>query len=662
MNNNDEKIAACPDLMARAEAYHQMALQRLTAKRRAELGQFMTPIPLARYMASLFSVPLDGEVRLLDAGAGVGCLSAAFVESLYRGEQSSDSLRVTAYELDGVLCETLQALMDDAASNCATLDLPFQAEVLERDFVFDAGERLAGDFFSEGLQHEGFTHAILNPPYKKISSRSDYRQLLNRLGLESNNLYSAFLSLAIRLLAPGGELVALVPRSFCNGPYFLSFRKLLLEQMSLRQLHLFESRDQAFAEDDVLQENIILHAVKDLSRRPVLLSSSSGPELDDLSLRLLPHAQVVRADSEQSFIHVASSELDSHVMERMARIEHSLQELGLDVSTGPVVEFRLKEQLQSDPYADGCVPMIYPAHFSQGAVVWPLAESRKAQSIAQDAFSDKVLRPNEHYTLVRRFSTKEERRRVMAVVYDPEQFDHQQVGFENHINIIYAKRQEMNLKLAKGLMLYLNSTLVDMYFRQFNGHTQVNATDLRLLPFPSRARLQVLGQKLGDAFPQQQQIDAWLEEDLLTQGALVSGDPTQARRRLDEARDCLHHLGINSWSQEVAALSLLSLASLEPERPWNEAQLSWLTVPQVMAFCRDVYGRAYVPWQQKSEHWLGLQRLLSAELLEYRQAASGERCYRLQDNIFQLLKGYGQAQWLQTVEHYQEALVGVGIE
>jgi adenine-specific DNA-methyltransferase len=32
--------------------------------------------------------------------------------------------------------------------------------------------------------------------------------------------------------------------------------------MALRELHVFESRKAAFAEDDVLQENIILHAVK----------------------------------------------------------------------------------------------------------------------------------------------------------------------------------------------------------------------------------------------------------------------------------------------------------------------------------------------------------------------------------------------------------------
>ena len=51
----------------------------------------------------------------------------------------------------------------------------------------------------------------------------------------------------------------------------------------------------------------------------------------------------------------------------------------------------------------------------------------------------------------------------------------------------------MGLSLAKGLAAFLNSTLVDSYFRQFNGHTQVNATDLRLLKYPSLKTLIKLG-------------------------------------------------------------------------------------------------------------------------------------------------------------------------
>lgn len=34
--------------------------------------------------------------------------------------------------------------------------------------------------------------------------------------------------------------------------------------------------------------------------------------------------------------------------------------------------------------------------------------------------------------------------------------------------------------------MFLNTSTVDAYVRQFSGHTQINATDLRLLRYPDR--------------------------------------------------------------------------------------------------------------------------------------------------------------------------------
>ena len=56
--------------------------------------------------------------------------------------------------------------------------------------------------------------AILNPPYKKISSDSRHRKLLSSLSIETSNLYSAFMALSILHLREGGQMVAIVPRSF----------------------------------------------------------------------------------------------------------------------------------------------------------------------------------------------------------------------------------------------------------------------------------------------------------------------------------------------------------------------------------------------------------------------------------------------------------------
>ena len=67
--------------------------------------------------------------------------------------------------------------------------------------------------------------------------------------------------------------------------------------------------------------------------------------------------------------------------------------------------------------------------------------------------------------------------------------------------------------LFRSLAAFLNSTLVDAYFRQFNGHTQVNATDLRSLNYPTRVDFEALGRKIGDAFPEQAALDEMIQRE-----------------------------------------------------------------------------------------------------------------------------------------------------
>jgi hypothetical protein len=79
-------------------------------------------------------------------------------------------------------------------------------------------------------------------------------------------------------------------------------------------------------------------------------------------------------------------------------------------------------------------------------------------------------------------------------VVDPSTFKGAKaLGFENHLNLFHEEKHGLPPELASGLALFLNSTAVDENFRRFNGHTQVNATDLKLIKYPSRANLTLLG-------------------------------------------------------------------------------------------------------------------------------------------------------------------------
>jgi adenine-specific DNA-methyltransferase len=80
---------------------------KLNLKQRSELGQFMTPAPVARFMARQFS-SLSGHVNLLDPGAGVGALTAAFVERLLANPNKVESCFITAYEVESTFISSLR--------------------------------------------------------------------------------------------------------------------------------------------------------------------------------------------------------------------------------------------------------------------------------------------------------------------------------------------------------------------------------------------------------------------------------------------------------------------------------------------------------------------------------------------------------------------------
>lgn len=452
------------------------------AKRKSQFGQFLTPVTTAQFMARLFT-PVSGKnCRLLDPGAGIGSLTSAFLERCVSGDLSFNKIDATAFELDSLLHEDLNGLLANY-----TKRLPLTYQVIGGDFIEEA---------VNGIQfgHESsYTHVILNPPYKKIGSDTRHRLLLRQAGIETVNLYSAFVALALALMASGGQLVAIIPRSFCNGPYYRPFRNFVLERAAIRHMHLFDSRSKAFKDDNVLQENVIVMLERAGQQGDVTISTSTDDSFSDLAIHTHPFDRIVFPGDPERFIHVPTS-LEHNAIERSPLIRSSLEEIGIKVSTGPVVDFRLKEFLLDIPEEDS-VPLLYPSHFNGQNTEWPKLDLKKPNAIRRNTETEKWLYPNGFYCVVRRFSAKEEKRRIVASVVRPDSFPRANVlGFENHLNVFHQNKHGLPQALAYGLTAFLNTSAVDENFRRFNGHTQVNATDLRLIKYPSSAVLTALGE------------------------------------------------------------------------------------------------------------------------------------------------------------------------
>lgn len=204
----------------------------------------------------------------------------------------------------------------------------FSARVFDGDFIHAGAELLSGGLFAESLPT--YTHAILNPPYKKISNDSAHRLALRRAGIETVNLYSAFVALAVALAAPGGQIVAIIPRSFCNGPYYRPFRDFILERAAIRHIHLFESRNAAFKDDTVLQENVIVRLERGAQPGPVTVSTSTDDSFADLAHHEHPFERIVFPEDPERFIHVPAAP-GQNTIERLPAVRCGLAELGIQV-------------------------------------------------------------------------------------------------------------------------------------------------------------------------------------------------------------------------------------------------------------------------------------------------------------------------------------------
>jgi adenine-specific DNA-methyltransferase len=452
-------------------------------EQKSALGQFLTPYSIAQFMASLFTKRTFEDCRLLDPGAGLGALTGAFIERWKAHQILAATLDVTAFEIDDRLRNRLSETVAERWQHEG-----LRVQLIGGDFIEEAALSLLGF----GKDRRSFTHAILNPPYKKISTNSTHRQYLRKAGIETVNLYSGFLGLAIRLMEAGGEIVAIVPRSFCNGPYYKPFREILLTETAIRHIHLFHSRDSAFKDDAVLQENVILLLEKRGEKGDVTISTSTDDTFADIGFYQAPFETIVQDGDDELFIHIPTSPGQSEI-ELSSAISYSLSDLGIQVSTGPVVDFRVRQHLRAVPET-GSVPLIYPVHFVDQQTVWPRIDQKKPNALMIDSETERSLYPSGFYTVVRRFSSKEENRRIVAHTIQPQDFGFSPLGFENHLNVFHQGKRGLDENLARGLTSFLNSTAVDAHFRRFNGHTQVNATDLRNMKYPNSERLIQLGE------------------------------------------------------------------------------------------------------------------------------------------------------------------------
>ena len=649
-----------------SEYFRFDATRKLNQSTRARLGQYMTPAPIANFMASMF-YNVSGNLLVLDPGAGVGSLTAAFVDRICNLHEPPAKVELAAYEIDPVLVDYLRATVNESVSKCVSSGAAGSGTVSMEDFIQAYSEYLSPSMFNEHkFRHQNFTHVIMNPPYGKIRSNSATDLALKSAGMDATNMYSAFLLIASKLLCQDGEMVAIVPRSFCNGTYFREFRRQFFKSMVIKRIHVFNRRDSAFGDDDVLQENVIIHAARSSRRGAVKISHSENGQFfcdpdsgrwitEDISEHIVIHSAVLKPHDPDYLVRIETNGLDRIVVSQINCFSASLSDIGIEVSTGPVVDFRLKSELRSKLHPEAA-PLLYPAHFRHGRLDWP-TEANKPNAILVNQNSQRWLwRNHGHFVVTKRFTSKEERRRIVASVYRSE-LPGKLIGFENHLNVYHDGHKGLDESLAIGLCNYLNSGLVDRYFRVFSGHTQVNATDLRAIPYPTREMLKRIGHQIGDKRLSQREIDEIVGKYI--DNMQEHSNPVAAQEKIDEAVEILKVLGL---PREVinarSALTLLALLELKPDDSWNESNRPLMGITPIMDFCREYYARDYAPNTRETFRRHTMHQFVQAGIALYnpddpdRPVNSPRACYQISEDVAMLLGSFGTDSWPANLARY----------
>lgn len=456
-------------------------IAKASKEERKKYGQFFTSERTAQYMAEMFQFDLSKpEISLLDAGAGTGILSAAAVWTLllrgYKGK-----IHLVCYEND---TQVIPILIDNLEYMHQHANLTYR--VLTDNYIlsqpFSSGTSLFED------KEYKYDYIIGNPPYLKVPKDAPEAMHMPQVCYGAPNLYFLFWAMAINNLKENGELVYIVPRSWTSGAYFERFRQYLFANTTIQSVHLFVSRDKVFSEESVLQETIIIK-VKKTTQKPqtIDISSCSTADFSDLTHFHVSYSTVV---AQNQYVFLPTNNEEAEVLARINGLSDTLKTLQTPMHTGLVVDFREREVLKDEP-DDETFPLFYSSHISKdGQVVWPVGKS--GEYIHTDRIG--LLQSNSNYIFVKRFTSKEEPRRLQCGVYLSSRYPkYKYISTQNKINFIECS----SLDMLFGIYALLNSTLYDQYYRILNGSTQVNSTEVNAMPIPSASTISKMGAELS---------------------------------------------------------------------------------------------------------------------------------------------------------------------
>ncbi len=454
---------------------------------RKKYGQFFTSKETAVFMAGLFAIP-EGRTSLsiLDPGAGSGILSTAILERL-ETYAKIETIELTCYENDPNIVDLLQSNLEWVCSH-ATKNISYN--IVTDNYILSQMLEYNG-MLGANPDAKKFDMVIGNPPYMKIAKDAPEAIAMPDVCYGAPNLYFLFATMSMFNLKEDGEMVYIIPRSWTSGAYFKQFRRRFFGEGTLEHIHLFVSRDKVFEKESVLQETIIIKVKKTQSKPNTITitTTQSNADFSNQTIFEAPYSTVINGD--EFYVYLVTNTEEVQTLNKLNKWKNTLPDIGLKMKTGLTVDFRNREALRNSA-EDDAVPLFYAQHIQDGRVMFPTGKEHEYIVTEQRG----LLQKNTNYLFVKRFTTKEEHRRLQCGVYLARKHpEYTEISTQNKINFI-SGFQGLSECVVYGLYVLFNSTLYDSYYRILNGSTQVNSTEVNSMPVPPINTIEAMGKEL----------------------------------------------------------------------------------------------------------------------------------------------------------------------
>jgi adenine-specific DNA-methyltransferase len=448
-------------------------------------SQYFSEDAIAKQMSSMLNIS-NGAV-IGDHGAGTGILGAAVIaKTITDLPVSSQPLVLKAYEIDELLHSTFYNCIEHLNSFASKQWAPTPKVSLKKDFT-----EIAPDLIS-GTQKALLDAVIVNPPYMKLNQSTPLAKLMKENVVSTPNIYVVFLVLSIMLLKDKGEMVAIVPRSFCSGDYFKNFRVWLKEQGCIDWFVRYKRRSNLFKGDNVLQENVTFHFIKGIKQQKfVRISLCESPEKPAINESYVDSNDVMPTDSSYFFLPGDDKELEA--LHTIRKQPYCTKDWKMNISTGKLEDCRVQDSLYEEAPSCEWVPVIYSQHWQRGCtdLNWDSKECKKPKFLAINDKTKSKLIPRGNYILIKRISSNDDRsgRCHVCVVTEESELKGELWAIDNHIQVIRGdKNYPFTPEEAKALGAYLMSETIDHVLKLVSGTTQINKNDLLQLKYPALNR------------------------------------------------------------------------------------------------------------------------------------------------------------------------------